>query len=156
MVRAGSTQANAGGQVKRVSQIFIHQNYNSDTYDYDISILRLADGLSFGDTVAPIGLPAQNANDIPGGLVGTATGWGRLAKDGPVPLELQEVDLPTVDAADCDLVYGGSVTQRMFCAGYVEGLRDTCEVPIICLMCLDYTIVVSRGIRVVLLFMETL
>ncbi|RZC38769.1 uncharacterized protein BDFB_007927, partial [Asbolus verrucosus] len=128
LVRAGSTMADQGGQVKKVDKINQHPQFDSDTYDYDISLLHLSEPLNFGISVAPIKY-TQQSYIIRDDVVGIATGWGRLSEGGPLPMELQKVELPTVNIDDCKAMYGPSyeITDRMFCAGYKEGGKDTCE-----------------------------
>jgi secreted trypsin-like serine protease len=126
MVRAGSSMIDEGGQVRQVLVYFQHTDFDSDTYDYDISVLRLSQSLEFGSGVNSIQLPEKGA-DVGADICGTATGWGRLSENGPLPMQLQKVDLPTLDQQMCILVYGNKITDRMFCAGYVAGLKDTCQ-----------------------------
>ena len=118
---------NQGGQLIQVEKYYQHENFDPDTYDYDISILKLEKGLKFGDGVAVAVLPSQSEDDIPGDTVGTVTGWGRLSLYGRLPQELEEVDLPTLNPSDCRQEYK-SVTNRMFCAGYLKGGKDACQV----------------------------
>ena len=117
-----------GGQLIQVEKYYQHENFDPDTYDYDISILKLKKSLKFGDKVAVAVLPSQSEADIPGGIVGTVTGWGRLSLYGIRPLELNELDLPTLSPSACRREYNDTVTKRMFCAGYVEGGKDACQV----------------------------
>ncbi|KAJ3664534.1 hypothetical protein Zmor_000092 [Zophobas morio] len=105
LVRAGSTLVNQGGQLIQVEKYYQHENFDPDTYDYDISILKLEKGLKFGDGVAVAVLPSQSEDDIPGDTVGTVTGWGRLSLYGRLPQELEEVDLPTLNPSDCRQEY---------------------------------------------------
>ena len=117
-----------GKQLIQVEKYYQHENFDPNTYDYDISILKLEKGLKFGDGVAVAVLPPQSEDDIPGGIVGTVTGWGRLSLYGIRPLELNEVDLPTLSPRDCRREYNDTVTKRMFCAGYLKGGKDACQV----------------------------
>ncbi|KAJ3664537.1 hypothetical protein Zmor_000095 [Zophobas morio] len=126
-VRAGSTLVDKGKQLIQVEKYYQHENFDPNTYDYDISILKLEKGLKFGDGVAVAVLPPQSEDDIPGGIVGTVTGWGRLSLYGIRPLELNEVDLPTLSPRDCRREYNDTVTKRMFCAGYLKGGKDACQ-----------------------------
>lgn len=127
LVRAGSSIVDEGGQVKQVQEIYQHPNFDNETYDYDISILKLSEPVTLGDGVAIITLPQQDL-DVPGNVLGTATGWGRLYENGPLPVQLQKVDIPTLDAQICNLVYGDYYTEREFCAGYIQGQKDACQV----------------------------
>ncbi|KAJ8976746.1 hypothetical protein NQ317_004298 [Molorchus minor] len=128
-IRAGSSYHNSGGQVAQVSKINQHSQFNIDTYDYDISVLQLATSLVFGTGVAKISIVAATGT-IKNGDTSVATGWGRLTNDGAIPVQLQVVSLPTITTATCQTYYGsgvGGVTDRMFCAGYDEGGKDTCQ-----------------------------
>ncbi|KAJ8932957.1 hypothetical protein NQ314_014336 [Rhamnusium bicolor] len=128
-VRAGSSLHNSGGQLVQVSRIFQHAQFNIDTYDYDIAVLKLASALILGANVAKINMvPPTGA--IRNGDVAVATGWGRLTNDGVIPTQLQVVSLPTITTQGCQTFYGsglGGVTDRMFCAGYPAGGKDTCQ-----------------------------
>ena len=86
--------------------------------------------------VAPISLPAGCPV---GGLPCSVSGWGNTALDGdPVnlPIRLQCLDVPIVDDAQCKNSYPGMITQRMMCAGYMDGGRDVCNgdsgSPLVC------------------------
>ena len=50
---------NEGGQLRQVEKYFQHEKFDPVTYDYDISILKLSEGLIFGDGVAAVDLPPQ-------------------------------------------------------------------------------------------------
>ncbi|KAJ8942812.1 hypothetical protein NQ318_022826 [Aromia moschata] len=128
-IRAGSSYHNSGGQVVAVSNIYQHSQFNIDTYDYDISVLKLSASLVFGTGVAKITMVTASATITDGASV-VATGWGRLTNDGVIPVQLQVVTLPTITTTSCQQYYGsgtGGVTDRMFCAGYAEGGKDTCQ-----------------------------
>ncbi|KAJ8918131.1 hypothetical protein NQ315_011588 [Exocentrus adspersus] len=128
-IRAGSSYHNSGGTVVKVSKIYQHSQFNSDTYDYDVAVLKLASALTLGTNVATITLIAANL-EIKDGDTAVASGWGRLTNDGVVPTQLQAVSLPTISTNTCTKYYGsstGGVTTRMFCAGYEAGGKDTCQ-----------------------------
>lgn len=44
------------------------------------------------------------------------------------PFHLQCVDVPIVSDKECDVSYPGMITDRMVCAGYMEGGKDACQV----------------------------
>ena len=44
------------------------------------------------------------------------------------PFYLQCVDIPILSDKDCDNSYPGQITDRMVCAGYLEGGKDSCQV----------------------------
>ena len=45
------------------------------------------------------------------------------------PFHLQCVEVPILSHQDCNYSYGGRITERMVCAGYPEGGKDSCQVP---------------------------
>ncbi|XP_018573075.1 trypsin-3-like [Anoplophora glabripennis] len=128
-IRAGSSFHNSGGTVVAVSQIYQHTQFNPDTYDYDISVLKLKSRLTLGTNIALITMIAANTA-IRNGDLAVATGWGQLTNDGAIPTQLHTVSLPTITTTTCAGYYGtgvGGITDRMFCAGYAEGGKDTCQ-----------------------------
>lgn len=44
------------------------------------------------------------------------------------PFYLQCVDVPILSNKDCENSYPGMITERMVCAGYLEGGKDACQV----------------------------
>ena len=42
--------------------------------------------------------------------------------------KLQCLDVPVLSDEDCDNSYPGMITEAMFCAGYLEGGKDSCQV----------------------------
>ena len=42
--------------------------------------------------------------------------------------KLQCLDLPILPQTDCDNAYPGMITDAMFCAGYLVGGKDSCQV----------------------------
>lgn len=53
-----------------------------------------------------------------------------LLRAGQLSSNLQEAIVPLINHAQCasPAVYGGSLTQRMICAGYLQGKVDACQV----------------------------
>lgn len=48
-----------------------------------------------------------------------------VAADGD---KLQCLDIPILSSRDCNNSYPGMITDAMFCAGYLEGGKDSCQV----------------------------
>lgn len=44
------------------------------------------------------------------------------------PFNLQCVEVPILSDNDCENSYAGKITERMVCAGYLEGGKDACQV----------------------------
>lgn len=124
-ILVGSSDPN-GGEVHNVSKIISHPKHEVDHLDYDAAILKLTTPLTFGPTVQPIG---ALANSEPAeGDVATVSGYGRLYDDGPDAKTLQSVQIPIISIENCREEYGaGAITDRMICAGYPDGGKDSCS-----------------------------
>lgn len=44
------------------------------------------------------------------------------------PFNLQCVEVPILSEKECESSYPGKITERMVCAGYLEGGKDACQV----------------------------
>lgn len=133
-VRVGSTYHHKDGQVSQVRQFFQHPNFSIDTYDYDVSVLWLQTPLVLGSSVRNISLASSGTN-IPTGLIGYASGWGLTDPYGFVGSDhLKYVVLPVISLKDCGIYYSNLLTDRMFCAGYATGGKDTCQVSSILIL----------------------
>ncbi|XP_069679940.1 trypsin-7-like isoform X2 [Periplaneta americana] len=122
--RAGSTYRQQGGTLHNAAEIIMHPQYSD--YDYDIAVVRVKEPFEYSDSVQPISLtstaPATGTSVV-------VTGWGRLAEDGEVPYQLQQVQVNIVDFEECNSDYWlyGGITTRMICAGVPDGGKDACE-----------------------------
>merc|ERR1712142_8506 len=115
-----STQENFG-----IEQIINHPDYNPNTLDNDITLLKLNRPVTESDYVGFACLPP---NDFPAGSQCWVTGWGdqETTVDDS---DLQEVMVPIIDTKTCNarLWYNGEVTDNMICAGYEQGGKDSCQ-----------------------------
>jgi len=115
--------ARGSGDVKKVSKVIEHENYNSRTYDNDIALLKLEDELTFTDEITPICLPSSDAVV---GTTCTVTGWGTTSSGGNVANDLMKVSVPILANDDCGQVTN-QMTDNMMCAGYSWGGYDSCQ-----------------------------
>ncbi|MNT55643.1 Trypsin [compost metagenome] len=44
-----------------------------------------------------------------------------------LPARLQKVDVPLVTTESCNISYKNEITDRMMCAGFPEGGKDSCQ-----------------------------
>uniref|UniRef100_A0A8C5UW25 Transmembrane serine protease 9 n=1 Tax=Microcebus murinus TaxID=30608 RepID=A0A8C5UW25_MICMU len=111
----------------RVARIVKHPRYNPDTADFDVAVLELSGPLPFGRDVQPACLPAAT-HVFPPGKKCLISGWGYLKEDFLVkPEVLQKATVELLDQALCAGLYGPSLTDRMVCAGYLDGKVDSCQ-----------------------------
>ena len=66
---------------RTVSQIIIHPDYNDDTINNDIALIKLSSPVTFTDYIRPVCL-ASNSSQFHSSTPCWSTGWGKLGKDG--------------------------------------------------------------------------
>ncbi|XP_004688964.1 PREDICTED: transmembrane protease serine 9 [Condylura cristata] len=127
---AGTTHLSGGeaGTARApVARVFTHPAYNADTADFDVAVLQLRSPLPFGRRVQPVCLPAAS-HVFPAGRRCLISGWGYLKEDFLVkPERLQKATVELLDQSLCASLYGHSLTDRMVCAGYLDGKVDSCQ-----------------------------
>ena len=62
-------------QLIRVKEVILHHNYNKTTNDFDYSILKLREPLTFNSNVKPACLPKSSNFNV--GHSALASGWGK-------------------------------------------------------------------------------
>uniref|UniRef100_A0A8C4MWU6 Transmembrane serine protease 9 n=1 Tax=Equus asinus asinus TaxID=83772 RepID=A0A8C4MWU6_EQUAS len=102
----------------RVARIVTHPAYDSDTADFDVAVLELGSPLPFSRHVQPVCLPAKRR---PASLSAGS------AVTVPPHYPLQKATVELLDQALCAGLYGPSLTDRMLCAGYLDGKVDSCQ-----------------------------
>uniref|UniRef100_A0A673CRP2 Peptidase S1 domain-containing protein n=1 Tax=Sphaeramia orbicularis TaxID=375764 RepID=A0A673CRP2_9TELE len=108
---------------RTVATIILHPNYDSNTNDNDIALLRLSSPVTFTDYIRPVCLAASDSV-FNSGTDSWVTGWVSL----PFPGTLQEVEVPVLGNRQCNCLNGvGTVTDNMICAGLLEGGKDSCQ-----------------------------
>jgi trypsin len=128
-IRYNTLTHNSGGTTVKVAQIFQHEQYNANTINNDIALLKLATALTLGQAnAAAVALPAQGS-DPASGANARVSGWGTTSEGGSIPAGLRYVDVPIVARATCNTAYGGNqITANMFCAGVLNtGGKDACQ-----------------------------
>ncbi|XP_069702855.1 trypsin-1 [Periplaneta americana] len=111
--------------MRAVSAIIRHRNFDVNTYNHDIALLKLRKPVTFTKRVRPVCLPQSGVD--PAGRVGTVVGWGRTSEGGMLPAVVQEVQVPILSLQQCrQSKYRPSrITSNMLCAG--KGSQDSCQ-----------------------------
>jgi trypsin len=86
-VYIGSTKLKQGTPYN-VTDLKIHESYDYDTNENDISVLTLSKKIKFNKTIAAACLPTKSIDEYKGQTL-TVSGWGRTSFGGTIPEELQ-------------------------------------------------------------------
>nr|XP_043870323.1 uncharacterized protein si:dkey-32n7.7 isoform X2 [Solea senegalensis] len=115
---------------RSVARIILHPNYDGDTNNNDIALLRLSSPVTFTDYIRPVCL-AASGSVFNNGTDSWVTGWGAVNEGVslPFPESLQEVEVPVLGNRQCNCLNGvGTITDNMICAGVLVGGKDSCQV----------------------------
>ncbi len=126
-VRMGSDASYAsGGETYDAAEIISHPNYNSNSMNNDIALIRLEDPISFNNSTQPVLLmcdPQVNLGVQDPGEMSWITGWGE--DEGTAnSTQLQVVGVPITTSSN----YGNNqIDADMIMAGYSDGGYDSCQ-----------------------------
>ncbi|XP_007239143.3 transmembrane protease serine 13a [Astyanax mexicanus] len=112
-----------------IKKILLHDQYNKDTNDYDIALLKLSSPAELSSTVNPACLPAFDKN-FPFGTECWTSGFGATVEGSDTgSLDLMGVEVSIIDGRVCNGsdVYKGRISMNMMCAGDLQGGRDSCQ-----------------------------
>ncbi|CAF0894145.1 unnamed protein product [Rotaria sp. Silwood1] len=132
-----SESSSSKAQVRFITNVFSHPNYNDTSKVNDIAVLRLDEPLyiSYDVGTARLCIPrtvSTNIRDdypIPGSSL-VAIGWGTLASgDISIPdnLHLQQVTLNAMSSNHEMCIPTINNQQVQFCAAVIGGGKDTCQ-----------------------------
>ncbi|XP_066575458.1 trypsin-2-like [Amia ocellicauda] len=114
------------------SIVIRHPRYNAYTIDNDVMLIKLSSPAQLNSNVQPVALPSGCAS---AGTQCRVSGWGNTMSSVSGD-RLQCLEIPILSNADCQNAYPGMITSAMFCAGYLEGGKDSCQGdsggPVVC------------------------
>ncbi|XP_006884996.1 PREDICTED: serine protease 55 [Elephantulus edwardii] len=117
---------NPHNDIKEISKIILHKDYNKLNMDNDVALLLVDSPISFSDQILPICLPRQ---PIPSTWhICWVAGWGRTraGDKNSVTTDLMKVPMIIIDWEDCSRMFN-KLTQNMLCAGYKNKTYDACQ-----------------------------
>lgn len=125
VILTGTNTLDAGGRRYAVKEILINPEWNREAFTNDLALLRV-EAVAAEIQIIP---PLRKAEDPSSGDMGFVAGWGRTREGGKYSNRLRHVQLQTVSNPECNKPYAwnGFVRPEMFCAGFVEGGKDSCR-----------------------------
>nr|XP_008199316.2 PREDICTED: brachyurin-like [Tribolium castaneum] len=115
---AHNLKANDPNVQKFATDTFVlHPNYNLDTLENDIGVIKLRLPVTFTDYIKPIDfLPSYDLLPNMGGIMNL--GWGQLNDEtAGITDELHYVYLIPISNEECQLSFGSQILDTMVCAG---------------------------------------
>ncbi|XP_041491056.1 trypsin-4-like [Microtus oregoni] len=118
-----------GEQFIDAEKIIRHPKYNKDTADNDIMLINLKSPAILNSQVSTIFLPRSCSST---GVQCFVSGWGNTANT----QIFQCLEAPVLSSSSYKNSYPGKITSNIFCLGFLEGGKDSCNgdsgVPVIC------------------------
>uniref|UniRef100_A0A8D2D6C4 trypsin n=1 Tax=Sciurus vulgaris TaxID=55149 RepID=A0A8D2D6C4_SCIVU len=115
------------------SKIIPHPNYDEDTLNNDIMLIKLNSPATISSQASTVSLPRSCPS---AGTQCLVSGWGNTSDDLPFsfllstvkyPDLLQCLDAPVLSDTACHNSYPRKITSNMFCLGFLEGGKDSCQ-----------------------------
>ncbi|XP_043286720.1 proclotting enzyme-like isoform X2 [Venturia canescens] len=108
-----------------VTDIRIHEGFDSLNYNNDIAILKIHRPTAFNNYIWPICLPPVGMSfENKSGII---TGWGTQRYGGVASNVLMEVQVPVWPQRLCVSRFTYPIPDSVMCAGAYEGGRDACQ-----------------------------
>nr|XP_021501954.1 trypsin V-A-like [Meriones unguiculatus] len=116
------------------AKMILHPGYKKWDSDNDIMLIKLKSPATLNSQVSTVSLPQSCPS---AGTECLVSGWGVL-KFGSAesPSLLQCLDAPVLSESVCHKAYPHHITDNMFCLGFLEGGKDSCQYdsggPVVC------------------------
>ncbi|XP_017208792.2 duodenase-1 [Danio rerio] len=110
-----------------------HPDYNSNTFENDILLLKLKTKVRLSNIVGMISLP-KDGEDVKADTLCSVAGWGTLWKNGPKTDRLMEAETVIVNDAECERRWGSLYkASKMICVyGHGGSCYGDSGGPLVC------------------------
>ncbi|XP_068096984.1 transmembrane protease serine 13 [Hyperolius riggenbachi] len=126
---AGSVNLNQMRSTSGVSAIIRHENYNAESDDYDVALMKIKTPFEYSAAIQPACLPMTNQVFSPNTKC-WISGFGKtVATSDDTSQVLMKAEVTIIGTQTCNsaTVYNGAISQRMMCAGDLAGGTDSCQ-----------------------------
>ncbi|EEB15299.1 tripsin, putative [Pediculus humanus corporis] len=108
----------------RISDSKSHPDFDMNSYENDIAILKTDRPITFNSYAWPVCLPQPGADFVDEEAI--VIGWGAIEYGGPTSNVLMEVSVPVWNNTKCDNEFVQPILETNLCAGGQSG-RDSCQ-----------------------------
>jgi V8-like Glu-specific endopeptidase len=128
IVGSNNPRSALDGKLYRVSEVIVHENYDSNTLNNDIALLKLKEPINYtnAEPIKLVSAKDASAGATDPGVMSWVTGYG-VTRVHPetYPATLQQVRLPIVSNSQASTVWK-SIPSTDLMAGYLNGNKDAC------------------------------
>nr|XP_015801842.2 chymotrypsin-like protease CTRL-1 [Nothobranchius furzeri] len=121
------SSSNPKEEIRTLEHFICHPEYNKNTLENDLCLLKLSSPVNFTSYIQPVCLASVNST-FHDGVTTWVTGFGKT-DSGFLANILQEVDVPIVGHKKCSCYNLNfyKITDNMICAGLKAGGKDSCQ-----------------------------
>ncbi|XP_055389338.1 trypsin-3-like [Condylostylus longicornis] len=120
----GSSNNLRDGIEVSVTEVHPHPEYTN--LDWDFSLLKL-DNYNASDVVIGFAELPEQDEPVPDGTLLRVSGWGNTQVPSDDRAVLRAAYVAKVNEEQCGVAYPGNISDRMICAGFKEGGKDSCQ-----------------------------
>lgn len=125
-ITAASTRLSNIRQQRSIAQVFVHRQYNPQTYENDIAAIRLSSPFDMNDSsLAVLCLSKDITRDYTNNTDVVAIGWGVYSKEEIISDALRQVTLKTVPNKQGACLRAIRNPNVQMCAGFLDGGKGT-------------------------------
>ncbi|NWJ04775.1 TMPS2 protease, partial [Crypturellus undulatus] len=111
-----------------VQKVISHPDYDADSKDNDVALMKLESPLTFNDNVRAVCLPNPGMMFQPNQEC-WISGWGAEYEGGKTSDSLNSAMVRLIERSKCNSIYmyNGMILPTMICAGFLTGGIDSCQ-----------------------------
>ncbi|CAG9858892.1 unnamed protein product [Phyllotreta striolata] len=113
-----------------IEEVISHPNFNEQTLENDVALLRVAPIKFNQKNIRPICLPTEGEPDLINTRFLTLSGWGITKAFGSTSSVMQKADILVVDIKECETLYRNfeqkTIDERVICAGGGQNSSYAC------------------------------
>jgi len=115
-------------QVIAIGKAIVNPKFDSEKFNHDVTLVKLAEDVQFNDNIIPICLP-KKGEKLKTGDNGVTAGWGATTENGQESDVLMQVEVTVIETKVCQAGYHHKVDSTMVCAtgNFEQGGMDHCN-----------------------------